>query len=68
MSLLTWVLKTLIWRHDRDMVTVRVIRSKNPPCRQRDWAKFKRTCNEVGSDIRIAKTIIATNIHLNFYN
>ena len=50
------------------MVTVRVIRSKNPPYVQRDWAKFKRTCNEVGSDIRIAKTIIATNIHLNFYN
>ena len=68
MSLRTWVLKTLIWRHDRDMVTVRVILSKNPPCAQRDWAKFKRTCNEVGSDIRIAKTIIATNIHLNFYN
>ena len=68
MSLCTWVLKTLIWRHDRDMVTVRLIRSKNPPCVQRDCAKFKRICNEVNSDIRIAKTIIATNIHLNFYN
>ena len=50
------------------MVTVRVIRSKNPPCVQRDCAKFKRTCNEVNSDTRIAKTIIAINIHLNFYN
>ena len=68
MSLRTWVLKTLIWMHDRDIVTVRVIRTKNPPCVQRDWAKFKRICNEVNSDIRIAKTIIATNIHLNFYN
>ena len=48
-----------VWMHDRDMVTLRVIRSKNPPYVQRDWAKFKT---------RIAKTIIATNIHFNFYN
>ena len=52
--------------HDRDMVTLRVIRSKNPPYVQRDWAKFKTICNEVNSDITIAKTIIVTNIHLNF--
>ena len=41
---------------------------KEPTLRPTGWAKFKRTCNEVDSDIRIAKTIIATNIHLNFYN
>ena len=57
-----------VWMHDRDIVTLRVIRSKNPPYVQRDWAKFETICNEVNSDITIAKTIIATNIHLNFYS
>ena len=57
-----------VWMRERDMVTLEVIRSKNPPCVQRDCAKFKRICNEVNSDLRIAKKIIATNIHLNFYN
>ena len=46
MSLRTRGLKTLIWRHDRDMVTVQVIRSKNPPCFRRDWAKFKESATK----------------------
>ena len=56
------------WMHGRDIVTLRVIRSKNPPYVQRDWAKFKTICNEVNSDITIAKTIIATFISISITN
>ena len=57
-----------VWMYERDMETLRVIRSKNPPYVQRDWVKFKTICNEVNSDIRIAKTIIATFISISIIN
>ena len=39
--------------HDRDIMKLKAIRSKNPL----DWAEFKRLRNKVNSDIKTAKKL-----------
>ena len=46
--------------HDRDVIKLKAIRSKNP----HDWAEFKRLCNKVNGDIKIAKESYY-NVHKN---
>ena len=50
--------------HDRDIMKLKAIRSKNP----HDWAEFKRLCNKVNGDIKIAKESYykkSFNVHKN---
>ena len=37
--------------HERDIMKLKAIRSKN----SQDWDEFKRLCNKVNSDIRFVK-------------
>ena len=48
--------------HERDIMKLKAIRSKNPP----DWSEFKRLRNKVNNNIKIAKGILSqfTNNHL----